>query len=142
MYAYANNSQPLSNLNVSPNEIVFHTQPRIPLTFDLNLNRNTSKLCISKNCSQLPEHTHYDKTDLNPFFNRTLSKPITQWFLSVETAVTNLFYSIRKHSQKINPHAFITKTYHEGKPLPIGTFVFKRDFSHVHFSDKLKPLRL
>ena len=64
MYAYAHNSQPLSELNVSPYEIVFHT---IPLTFDLNLNRNSSKTCISKYCSQLPEHSHYDKTDLNPF---------------------------------------------------------------------------
>ena len=44
--------------------------------------------------------------------------------------------------RKINSHAYITKTYHEGKPLPIGTFVLKRKFTHVHFSDKLKPLRI
>ena len=43
---------------------------------------------------------------------------------------------------KINSHAYITKTYHEGKPLPIGTFVLKRNFTHVLFSDKLKPLRI
>ena len=43
---------------------------------------------------------------------------------------------------KINSHAYITKTYHEGKPLPIGTFVLKRNFTHVHFSDTLKPLRM
>ena len=42
MYAYAHNSQPLSELIVSPDEVVFHTQPRKPLTFDLNLNRNAS----------------------------------------------------------------------------------------------------
>ena len=41
MYAYAHNSQLLSELNVSPHEIVFYTQPRLPLTFDLNFNRNT-----------------------------------------------------------------------------------------------------
>ena len=41
---------------------------------------------------------------------------------------------------KINSLACITKTYHEGKPLPLGTFVLKRSFSHVHFSDKLKLL--
>ena len=57
MYAYAHNSQPLSELSVSPHEIVFHTQPRIPLTFELNHNRNTSKLCIFKYCSQVPEHS-------------------------------------------------------------------------------------
>ena len=44
--------------------------------------------------------------------------------------------------RKFNSHAYITKTYHEGKPLPIDTFVLKRNFTHVHFSDKLKPLRI
>ena len=44
--------------------------------------------------------------------------------------------------RKINSHAYITKTYHEGKPLPIGTFVLKRNITHVHFSQKLKPLRI
>ena len=45
-------------------------------------------------------------------------------------------------TQKINSHADITKTYHEGQPLPFGTFVLKRNFTHVHFSDKLQPLRI
>ena len=44
--------------------------------------------------------------------------------------------------RKINSHAYFTKTYHEGKPLPIGTFVLKRNFAHVQFSDKLKPFRI
>ena len=33
-------------------------------------------------------------------------------------------------------------TYHEGKSYHIGTFVLKRNFSHVHFSDKVKPRRI
>ena len=143
MYAYAHNSQPLSELNVSPHEIVFHTRPRIPLTFDLNLTRDTSKTCISRYCSQLPEHSHYDKSDLNPFFHRTLSKPIPQWFLAVETAMLQIYSTVYEHTlRKINSHAYITKTCHKGKPLPLGTFVLKRNFTHVHFSDKLKPLRI
>ena len=44
--------------------------------------------------------------------------------------------------RKLNSYAYITKTYHEGKPLPIGTFVLKRHFAHVHFSDKFKHLRI
>ena len=94
LYAYAHNSQPLSELNVSPHEIVFHTRPRMPLTFDLNLNRDNSKTCISRYCSQLPEHSHYDKSDLNPFFYSTLSKPIPQWFLAVETAMLQRFFTV------------------------------------------------
>ena len=53
--------------------IVFHTRPRIPLTFDLKLNQITTKICFFfKLCTQLPEHSHYDKTDINPFFYKTL----------------------------------------------------------------------
>ena len=29
--------------------------------------------------------------------------------------------------KQINSHAYITKTYHEGKPYPIGAFVLKRN---------------
>ena len=43
---------------------------------------------------------------------------------------------------EINFHAYITKTYHEGKPLPLGTFVLKRKVAHFHFSDKFKPLQI
>ena len=140
MYAYAHNSQPLSELNISPHEIVFHTRPRIPLTFDLNLNRDSSKICISQYCSQL---LIMIKQILTHFFYKTLSKPIPKRFLAVETAMLQIYSTVYEHTvRKVNSHAYITKTYHEGKPLPIGTFVLKRNFTHVHFSDKLKPLRI
>ena len=48
VHMYAHNSQPLWSLNVSPNETVFHTRPRIPLTFDSDLNRDANKTCISQ----------------------------------------------------------------------------------------------
>ena len=75
MYAYAHNSQPLSELSFSPHEIVFHTRPRIPLTFDLNLERDTSKTCISRYCFQLPEHSHSNKSDPNPLFIEHFQNP-------------------------------------------------------------------
>ena len=91
MYAFAHTSQHLSALNVSPHKLVFHIRPRIPLTFDLNTNRNKNTTRISQYCSQLPEHSHYDKTDLNTFFYKTLSKPVSQWFLAVETAMLQIY---------------------------------------------------
>ena len=66
MYAYAHSSQPRSELNVSLHEIVFHPQHRIPLPFDLNIVRNPSKICSSRYCSQLPEHSH---TGIEKTFN-------------------------------------------------------------------------
>ena len=143
MYAFAHNSQPLSALNVSPHDLVFHIRPRIPLTFDSNLNRNKNNTCLFQYCSQFPEHSPYDKTDLNPFFNKTFSKPIPQWFLTVATAMLQIYSIVHNYNlKKIHSQAYITKTYHEGKPLSLGTFVSKRNFTHVHFSHKLKPLRI
>ena len=107
MYAYADNSQPLSELKVSSHEIVFYTQQRIPLTFDLNLNRYTFKTCISQYCSQLPKHSHYDKTDLNSFFYRTLSKPILLWFLAVETAMLQIYSTVSENTLKKSIHMHI-----------------------------------
>ena len=78
MYAYAHNSQPLSELNLSPYEIVFHTIPRTPINFELNLQRDTYRNCPSQFCQNLPLHTHYDRSNLNPFFHKILSKPIPQ----------------------------------------------------------------
>ena len=40
MYAYAHNSQPLSELNFSPYERVFHTILRIPISFEPNLQKD------------------------------------------------------------------------------------------------------
>ena len=88
MYALAHNSQPLSALNFPPHE--FHIRPRIPLTFDLNLDHNRNNKCISQYCSQLPEPSHYDKTALYPIFYKTLSKPNPQWFLAAETAMLQI----------------------------------------------------
>ena len=65
MYAYAHNSQPLSEINLSPYEIIFHTIPRIPINFELNLQRDTYRNCTSQYCQDLPLHTHYDKSNLN-----------------------------------------------------------------------------
>ena len=44
--------------------------------------------------------------------------------------------------RKINSFAYFIKTYNNPRPLDIGTFVLKRNFLHVHFSDILNPLRI
>ena len=41
MYAYAHITTPLSQLKLSPYQIVFHTHPRILLIFSLSLPRDS-----------------------------------------------------------------------------------------------------
>ena len=141
MYAFAHNSQPLSELNQSPYEIVFHTIPRIPINFELNLQRETYRNCTSQYCQDLPLHTHYEKSNLN-FFHKILSKPIPQWILATETAMIQIYHTVYENTKrKISSFAYFNKTYNNPRTLDIGTFVLKTNFLHVQFSDKLKPFR-
>ena len=80
IYDYAQTSQPLSELNLSHYEIVFHTIPRIPIYLELNLQRDFYRNCTSQYCQDLSLHTHYDKSNFNPFFHKILSKPFHNGF--------------------------------------------------------------
>ena len=54
-----------------------------------------------------------------------------------------IYHTVYENTKrKINSYAYFNKTYHNPRPLDIGTFVLKRNFLHVHFSEKLKPLRI
>ena len=77
MYAYAQITYPLSQPNFSPYQFVFHSHPRIPLTFSLNLPRDSSKTYMVSYCNSLPHHTHYSTQDLNPFFHSLLDKLVS-----------------------------------------------------------------
>ena len=134
MYAYAPNSQPLSEINLSPYEIIFHTIPRIPINFELNLRRNTYTNCTSQFCQNLPLHTHYDKSNSNPFFHKILSKPILQWILATETDMIQIYHKVYENTKrKVHSFAYFNKTYNNPRPLDIGTFVLKKNFSMFIF---------
>ena len=53
-----------------------------------------------------------------------------------------IYHTVYENTKKINSFAYFNKTCNNPKPLDIGTFVLKRNFLHVHLSDKLKPLRI
>ena len=88
-------------------------------------------------------YTHYDKSNLNPFFHKILSKLIPQWILATETAIIQIYHTLFENTKTTNnSFAYFNKTYNNPRSLDIGTFVLKRNFLHVHFSEKLKPLRI
>ena len=54
-----------------------------------------------------------------------------------------IYHTVYENTKrKNNSFAYFNKIYNNPRPLDIGTFVLKRNFLHVHFSDKLKPLRI
>ena len=142
MYAYAHNTTPLSQLKLSPYQIVFHTHPRIPLTFSLNISRDTFKNCTATYCESLSPHSHYSLQDLNPFFHSLIDKPISPWLLAAETAMLERYSTVHRHiNHKLNSQSSTFETTHL-KQLPLNTFVIHTNFKPVNFSKKLKPLRI
>ena len=54
-----------------------------------------------------------------------------------------IYHTVYENTKReINSYAYFNKTYHNPRPLDVGTFVLKRNFLHVHFPYKLKPLRI
>ena len=63
--------------------------------------------------------------------------------MATETAMIHIYHTVYENTKrKINSFANFNKTYNNPRPLEIGTIVLKRNFLHVLFSDKLKPLRI
>ena len=142
MYAYAHNTTPLSQLKLSSYQIVFHTHPRIPLTFSLNISRDTFKNCTATYCESLSPHSHYSLQDLNPFFHSLIDKPISPWLLAAETAMLEIYSTVHRHiNHKLKSQSSTFETTHL-KQLPLNTFVIHTNFKPVNFSKKLKPLRI
>ena len=90
MYVFRLISQPVSALNVLPQELVSHTRPQFALTIDLNLNLNIINTCISQYCFPLPENSHYDKTDLNlKFSTKHFQNLFHEYFLPLKLLCYN-----------------------------------------------------
>ena len=84
--AFAHKIQRLSHLHISTFEVVFHTQTRIPLKFQLNLPRKNYLQRIAQYHSVLWPLSQYQLTDINPLFQSIMFKPISYWYLSYETS--------------------------------------------------------
>ena len=63
--------------------------------------------------------------------------------MATEIAMIQIYHTLYENTKrKINSVAYFNKTYNNPRPLGFGTFVLKRNFLHVHFSDKFEPLRI
>ena len=68
--------------------MVFHTHPRIPLTFSLNTQRISFEDFIATKCDSLPPHAHYSDENLHTLED-LISKSVNLflWFLSAKHAM-------------------------------------------------------
>ena len=54
-----------------------------------------------------------------------------------------IYHKVNENTKRKNiSFAYFNETYYNPRPIDIGTFVLRRKYLHVNFSDKLKPLRI
>ena len=143
-FAYADIIEPLSHLHIPPYEFKFHTQPRILLTFRLNVFRILFRKKTAQYCSELTRHSHYQSNHLDPLFNSIMMKSICTWFLDTETTRLQIFSKVYQNAPKKRTNSFaytMQSSPNLSKPLPLNLFLFYRSFKVVEFSGKLEPLR-
>ena len=83
----------------------------MPINFELNLQRDTYRNCTSQYCHDLPILTNYDKSNLNPFFHKILSKPLRQWILATETAMIQIYHTVYENTKRKLVHLPILKKH-------------------------------
>ena len=66
-------------------------QPRIWLIFQSNVSWKKNSGGNAKNFSGVPPLWHYQVTDSNLLFQNTLMKPNSIWFLTIETAMLQIY---------------------------------------------------
>ena len=76
-FAYARYNQSKSLFHVSPNVVVFNTQPHIPLRFQLHLSLNQFRKCIADYCLDFPPHSQYQSIDLISLFHSIMLKQVS-----------------------------------------------------------------
>ena len=64
-FAFAHNTSVNFTTGKTPYEVVFGAKPQIPMSLKLGLYRNKHKICCSKFCTDLPPHTHNEKSTKN-----------------------------------------------------------------------------
>ena len=88
-------------------------------------------------------HSHYQSTDLKPLFDSIMLKPISTWFLAIETAMLQLYSKVYQYVLKKNSLAYTSQNSPNlFKPLPMNSVFLQRNLRAVQFSDILKPHRI
>ena len=93
-----------------------------PITFSLNISRDSLKKCIATNCKSLPPQTLYKDLDLTPFFHILITKPFSSWLLSAEHATFEVYSTVQRHiTNKVNSQNSTFENTHS-KQLPLKFF--------------------
>ena len=120
-FAFAHNTRVNYTTGRTPNEIVFETRPRIPMSLKLGLYRNKHKLCCSEFCKDLPSHSHSENNLKNQLLNNLLRPQLSHALLERERYFNRIYSATfeRCREQTARSHAYRNR-FKQGQQLEFG----------------------
>ena len=143
-FAFAHNTSVNYTTGQTPYEIVFGTNPQVPMALQLGLLRDKDKQCKSEFCDGHQSHTHSENSLPNNSLNRLLRTQLSDELLKRENEFKRIFSSTYQRCRQITSKAHEHRNrFKLGRPINTGQKLFLE--SHVQDltrSQKLKQLRV
>ena len=140
-FAFADNTSINYTTGKTPDEIVFDTKPKIPMSVKLGPYRNKHKLCCSELCTDLP---HDENSTKNELLQKLLRPQLSQALLDRERVFKRIYCSTfeRWREQTARSHAYRNR-FKMGHHLDVGQKVlYEKHRQDLSKSQKLQQRRL
>ena len=86
--------------------------------------------CTAQDCSDLPPHSLYQTSEVNPLFRRNMLKPIPTWFHTIKTAMLQICSKLCQNTPKVSSIANTMQNNLVG-PIPMNSFVLADRLSEL-----------
>ena len=142
--AFAHNTSVNYTTGQTHYEIVFGTQPQVPMTLKLGLLRDKDKQCKSEFCDGLQSHTHSENSLPNTSLNRLLRPQLSDELLKREKELKRIYPSTYQRCRQITSKAHEHRNrFKLGRPISTGQKVFLKNHAQdLTSSQKLKQQRV
>ena len=143
-FAFAQNTSVNYTTGKTPYEIVFGTEPQIPMSLKPGLYRNKHKLCCSDFCKDLPPHSHSENNLKNQLLDNLLRPQLSHALLERERDFKRIYSATfeRCREQTARSHAYRNR-FKLGQHLEIGQKVlYENHRQDLSKSQKLQQRRL
>ena len=107
-FAFAHNTSVIYTTGKTPYEIIFGTEPQIPMSLKIGLYRNKHKLCCADFCKDLPPHSHTENNLKNQLLGDLLRQQLSHALPKRERDSKRIYFATfeRCREQTAGSHAY------------------------------------
>ena len=122
---FAFDSQVRTNMNLSPDELVFRRKPKKPIMFSLSSTTGSLGNCKpteNSPCNSLPKHTHTDHLGHHPQIKKLQKGTFAHWFLNREKIHSEIYNELHNYlNQNKHLRTLINRRFGTAELLKINT---------------------